>query len=392
MNTKTIWPICLVLLASCGGGGSGSNDTPAGFNGTVSSITLASDGSDDIYVGGEFTSYAGTVRNRIARINSDLSIDIDFDPGAGFDGRVSAIETANGSNDINAGGEFATYDGTSRSCIARINSDGSLDTTFDPGTGCDSTVSTVVNADNVGGVIYIGGDFTTFNGNSAAESLIPVDGSGIFFGGGGIDTLTGFNSNVFSAVVEGGELIAGGSFTRYDGTANTNRIARINSGSTDLFSGVGSRFNGTVYSLLLAGDGTGDIYVGGDFTSYNGVTRNRVARLNSDGSLDTAFATGSGFDGAVRTLALATDSSGDVYAGGEFTTYRLNDRNGIARINNDSSNDAAFDPGMGFNGVVHAITPANNGSGDLYVGGNFTTYQGNEANRIIRLDSAGTSY
>ena len=68
-------------------------------------------------------------------------------------------------------------------------------------------------------------------------------------------------------------------------------------------------FNSTVLSIALAGDGSGDVYVGGDFTSYNGIAVTALVRLNADGTVDLAFATGVGFNGTVRSIALAGDGS-----------------------------------------------------------------------------------
>ena len=84
---------------------------------------------------------------------------------------------------------------------------------------------------------------------------------------------------------------------------------------------------------MVATDGSGDIYVGGPFTSYNGITINRIARLNSDGSLDTGFTpTGTGLNSSVQSLALATDGSGDIYVGGDFLSYAEQIYNFIVRL------------------------------------------------------------
>ena len=64
----------------------------------------------------------------------------------------------------------------------------------------------------------------------------------------------------------------------------------------------------------------GKVLIGGGFTTYNGTSRGYVARLNSDGSLDTGFlATGAGADNLVTSVAVQSD--GKVLIGGSFTTY-----------------------------------------------------------------------
>src|SRR5262245_18989532 len=54
-------------------------------------------------------------------------------------------------------------------------------------------------------------------------------------------------------------------------------------------------FNGTVFTISLSADGSKDVYVGGDFTTYNGAQANRIVRLNADGTIDQAFVAASGF-------------------------------------------------------------------------------------------------
>ncbi len=67
-----------------------------------------------------------------------------------------------------------------------------------------------------------------------------------------------------------------------------------------------------VYSMVEQPDGK--VLIGGEFTSYNGVPRNRIARINADGSLDASFNPGSGADGTVNSMALQAD--GKVVVGG----------------------------------------------------------------------------
>ena len=74
------------------------------------------------------------------------------------------------------------------------------------------------------------------------------------------------------------------------------------------------------------------------------------------------------FNAPLYTVATATDGSGDVYAGGGFSTYLETESNRIIRLNPDGTIDAGFDVGTGFNGIVWSINPTSDGSGDVYVG------------------------
>jgi len=150
-------------------------------------------------------------------------------------------------------------------------------------------------------------------------------------------------------------------------------------------------FNSTVSSIAPALDGSDDVYVGGVFTSYKKLEANRIARLNNDGSLDTGFVTGTGFDDRTRTVSPANDSSGDVYVGGSFTSYNGTAVGYIARLNLDGTLDTVFDTGTGFSSTVNIIVPATDGSGDVYVGGSFTSYNGTAVGSgLVRLNDDGS--
>jgi uncharacterized delta-60 repeat protein len=150
-------------------------------------------------------------------------------------------------------------------------------------------------------------------------------------------------------------------------------------------------FNSTVNTIGPASDSSDDVYVGGLFTVYKNSIVNRIARLNNDGSLDTGFATGSGFNGSVSTIAPANDGSGDVYVGGGFASYDGTPVGDIVRLNLDGTRDAGFDNGSGFNGAVKIIAPAIDGSGDIYVSGFFTSYDGVVVGSgLIRLNDDGS--
>ena len=92
--------------------------------------------------------------------------------------------------------------------------------------------------------------------------------------------------------------------------------------------------NGPVYALetqYTAQYTTNKVLIGGGFTSYNGVARNNIARLNANGSLDTSFNPGTGANGAVYAIA-DNDYIRKARIGGAFTTYNGVSRPGIAQI------------------------------------------------------------
>src|SRR5438309_1203319 len=94
----------------------------------------------------------------------------------------------------------------------------------------------------------------------------------------------------------------------------------------------------SVYATAVQADGK--ILAGGQFTSIGGQTRNRIARLNPDGTLDTAFDPNAN----APVNAIAVQADGKILVGGDFTNIGGQTRNRIARLNSDGTLDTTFDP------------------------------------------------
>jgi uncharacterized delta-60 repeat protein len=370
----------------------------AGFDNDVNTVTVQGDGK--IIVGGAFISYNdGTTHSlgRIVRLNSDGTFDNTFSPGAGFDGSVDTL-AIQGNGKIIVGGFFSSYnDGTDHSVgnIARLNSDGTFDSTFSPGAGFDGFVETL--AIQGDGKIIVGGAFSSYNDGTdhSLGRIARLNSDGTFD-----DTFspgTGFGGTVLSLAIQtDGDILAGGAFSSYnDGTPHSlGRIARLNSdGTFDNTFSPGTGFNNNVNTVTVQGDGK--IIVGGAFTSYNDGTPHslgRIARLNSDGTFDDTFSPGTGFGGTVLSLAIQTD--GDILAGGAFSSYNDGTPHSlgrIARLNSDGTFDDTFSPGTGFGGTVLSL--AIQTDGDILAGGAFSSYNDGTTHSlgyVAKLSSDGS--
>jgi uncharacterized delta-60 repeat protein len=348
----------------------------SGFNAIVNTIQIQSDGK--ILVGGEFTEYDGIPSNYIIRLNSDGSIDNTFDIGDGFDGTVRTISIQSDGK-ILVGGGFATYNGTPSNYIIRLNSDGSIDNTFDIGEGFDNTVNTIqIQSD---GKILIGGVFSSYDG-IPANRIIRLNSDGSID-----DTFVigeGFDNWVYTIQIQiDGKILVGGIFTSYDNT-NAFYIVRLNSdGSIDDTFVIGGGFNGGVRTIEIQSDSK--ILVGGDFTEYDGTPSNYFIRLNSDGSIDNTFVIGTGFDNWVYTIQIQID--GKILVGGNFSSYDGILSKFIIRLNSDGSIDNTFVVGTGFNNTVLTMLIKDNGT--LLIGGGFSSYKQTTINKIIRLNTSG---
>src|SRR5687768_5373241 len=274
----------------------------------------------------------------IYRLNSDGSLDSSFNGGVVMtDGDVLAV-TLQPDGKIVAGGRFRNVNGTVRGGIARINSDGSVDPTFLGSTsGADGRVAAI--ALQADGRFLVGGNFTNFNGSVRSHiTRLNADGT--------LDNT--FAASLVLLVPEGdgvnaiamqpdGKVLIGGAFTTINGTSR-NYLARLNSnGSLDA-----SFLNGlagpssVVKAIVLQPDAK--VLIGGDFTGVNGVSRNRLARLNPNGSTDTGFANGLSFAFQSGVSALALQADGKVLAGGGF--YGPPDF--LVRMNPNGTVDSTF--------------------------------------------------
>jgi uncharacterized delta-60 repeat protein len=303
----------------------------------------------------------------------------------GFNNTVLSMKIdSNGK--IYLGGNFTSYNNVNANRIIRLNPDGTVDTGFVYGSGFTSTVEFIeIDAD---GKIYVGGQFTSYNGVGVNRIIrLNPDGTrddAFVYG-------SGFNQTVeFIKIDVNGKIYVGGAFTSYNGVG-ANRIIRLNpDGTVDTGFVYGTGFSSTVISIEI--DDNGKIYCGGFFASfsgsatYNGTVANRIIRLNPDGTVDTDFNFGTGFSQTVESIKI--DSNGKIYVVGQFTLYNGVGATRIIRLNPDGTVDTGFVSGSGFSSTVLSIKIDDNDK--IYCGGAFNTYNGVGSVGIIRLNPDGT--
>jgi len=356
-------------------------DNSIGFNNfSVDSIVLQPDGK--ILCGGSFQQYKGLFEFCIIRLNSDGTKDLTFDNSIGFNSTVDTIALQSDGK-ILCGGTFNAYKGLPNFFISRLNSDGSIDLTFDNSIGFDTSVNTIVIQPD--GKILVGGAFTTYKG-LVENCIIRLNSDGtkdLTF-----DNSIGFDLAVFSIALQSdSKILVGGAFTTYKGIAE-NRIIRLNSdGTKDLTFDNSIGFNSFLGVREIALQSDGKILCGGNFTTYKGLPENYIIRLNSDGTKDLTFDNSIGFDSSVLSIVLQSD--GKIIVGGAFTTYKGISANGIIRLNSDGTKDLTFDNSDGFDSAVISI--AIQPDGKIFCGGLFTKYKGYENNSIVKLNSDGNS-
>ncbi|HTZ20633.1 MAG TPA: delta-60 repeat domain-containing protein, partial [Opitutaceae bacterium] len=379
----------LVRLNADGGLDIGFNPSP---DGAVLAILVRTDTGHvgQIVVAGAFSNICGVARNHIAQLNSDGTLDASFDPDASSDVDVM-LQQPDGK--ILIGGAFTSLTpngattATSIQYLARLNTDGTVDTAFNPTP--DNQVSSLAlqPADNK---ILVGGVFSNFSPNAATTATKRMSIARLNADG----TLDpGFDpngtGNVMSLIVQpDGKILMCGNFLTVGGWSRSG-IARLQT-SGNLDENFNPSANGQVNSMVLQADGS--ILVGGAFSGISNVTRARLARLNADGSLDLSFDPSP--DDQVNVLSLQAD--GTVMIGGYFTAFRSNGTllaggafnnigglptKHLALLRDDGNVDATFQPNP--DGTVNALLLQTDGS--FVVGGDFTHIAGVARSRLARF-------
>ncbi len=291
----------------------------SGANGTIYALVRQPDGK--ILIGGSFTSFNGTTRNRIARINTDGSLDTTFDPSSGADGTVYTI-LLKPDGTVLIGGSFSHYNGATRNGLALLDHTGSLDNTFADFTG-PTVFSIKALALQTDGKLLVGGSYYHSTGNlRAGLKRLNTDGSvdatfsGLIEGASDAFDTQYLGDIQEIAIQPDGKILVAGDFSQFNGTAR-NGIARLtNTGALDTTFNPDA--NALVSALLPLPDGS--LLIGGDFTTIGGATATRIARLSASGSLDTSFAAAGGHGGTVEDFALQSD--GNVILAGDFASFQ----------------------------------------------------------------------
>lgn len=257
---------------------------------------------------------------------------------------------------------------------------GSLDPTFNPGTGANGTVGAIVVQPD--GKIVLGGAFTSFNGTPVGHivRLLPDGAVDTTFHAG-----SGFNGTLLDLEVQtDGKLLACGTFTQFDGTTLTGRLVRLNADGTRDTGFVPPVFGlVSINGIAIKSDGRIVICGGMGITTP---LQLKVCQLNTDGSPDASFTTGSGFTGFVQKVAVLTNDR--LALAGSFTSYAGTARAGLCVLMPNGLLDAGFDPGTGCDQIPAVLEPAANGA--FYIGGGFSSYQGGTVPKMFRLSSTGT--
>ncbi len=309
-------------------------------------LALQPDGK--VIVAGDFTSVDGVTRGRIARLNTDGSLDTSFDPGNGFDDEVVAVALQSDGK-ILVGGKFRKFQNHWRKGYCRLNADGSLDWSYNVGQAVHSDDDGWVHSIAIqpDGKAIVGGCFSRYDYNSA-YSLARVNTNGSY--DGSFDTTPGVNGYLHVVKLQGdGKILIGGSFSRYDNKSRSNLARVLPNGRNDDSFDVGRGPNKDVYTISLFPDGK--IFIGGNFSDVDKKKRQGVARILVDGSVDPSyqieFTQGQG-QAVPSWIVYGSDieSTGRVIVGGNLRAYNPQSgaRGAFVRLDANGAIDHSYNP------------------------------------------------
>jgi uncharacterized delta-60 repeat protein len=273
---------------------------------------------------GTFTTFSGVSTNRIARLNYNGTLDTSFVIGTGFTRETTYASLDTGNKILVCGFGDNQYSGTPTGMICRLNTNGSLDTTFSnnaiPGTSVNFISKVIKNSD---GTYYVSGNFT----HVGRANLIKLNSDGTYASTDPFNTSgVGFNGRVNDfEILPDGKLICVGDMNRYNGVNIPRGIIRLNPNGTRDTSFVLGGYSNYQHEVIVQGDKY--ISVGFAFL-YSGIPINNITRLNPNGTLDTTWNSGNftslTTEDAIQHLYQitgATNDAGYIFCAGFFDSY-----------------------------------------------------------------------
>ncbi|MDB6057841.1 MAG: hypothetical protein JWO95_1685, partial [Verrucomicrobiales bacterium] len=340
----------------------------------VTALAVQSDGK--VIAGGQayFTNFNGTPIHFVCRINVDGSLDSTFltNVGTGPAGQGFTISKVVVQPDghILVGGTFTTWNGTSRTALVRLNSDGTLDTSFMSGGGPSGVFAPNVAAIALqpDGKILIGGFFYSFAGH-AVPSLVRMNADGSYDPS---FVVPAQNIGVAAIGVQSdGKIFVGGAFSAWAGFSTPGIVRLMPDGTLDAaFAPTHTIPFPSLSSLYAPGDGS--VYIGGFVEGTSVTTTRYFAHLYSNGSMDALAPSTVGWVGDIQPYP----------TGGLLVSGRFRDVSGLSRgeffyIDSNGNVDPAFAPPpyTDITGdLVHIYTVATAPDGKIVFGGWFTNY------------------
>jgi uncharacterized delta-60 repeat protein len=278
--------------------GNGAHDASFTLNTSSAPRKLYQQADGKILVTGSFTSVGVNNYKYIFRLNKDLTLDTAFSVNIGTSGSNYTYEAAtDAAGRIYVTGEFTSFNGHQTYRIARLLSDGTVDTSF---VGNAFSTAQALSVSDYG--VFVGGNFTNYGGGNY---LIKLNEDGTRDTSFTADT---GNRSVYAlALQEDGKLLVSTSYIPY--------LRRLETtGANDVSFSPSFALNSSVSDIEIRP--SGKILIAG---AFSGTGVNRLAQLLPNGTLDPDFDIGTGFDNSVASVNI--NLAGQIWVGGYFSNY-----------------------------------------------------------------------
>lgn len=188
-------------------------------NGGISDAIVQSDGK--LIIVGSFTTFNGKPANHIVRLNLDGSVDESFNAGTGANEDIYSIRYNANTNKITIAGRFTRYNGVEYTGVALLNPDGSLDQSFKPGRIIGGIASFAAQLND--GKMLVTGSFNYYD-DHVRQGLMILNANGKL--AEGYNNTGGFQGRVFDMVETststGARVTLVGDISRFNGTFPNN--------------------------------------------------------------------------------------------------------------------------------------------------------------------------
>jgi uncharacterized delta-60 repeat protein len=339
-----------------------------------------------VLLAGQVADGLGTRSTTVVRLKMDGTADGTFHSpefliagtaGRGLDASIFAL-ALQPDGKILVCGSFAKVDGLMRHGLVRLNTDGTLDETFDAGLLGGNVHAVAVQPD---GTMLIGGIFDQINGE-------PRTGFACLEANGALSARFAAAPRINSQVLVGiesvtqdnrGRIFLGGGFDKVNGVPQTNIVCITPDGEIDPTFDTKGGASGLVTKVFALPDGK--IMVSGLFDIIAKNSYKRLARLNPNGSIDSTFRPSPAPNGEIYDFLTLED--GRIFVAGAFTRISSAKSSYLALLNNRGTTDSSFDMGSGPGDYCFSL--ALRGDGSLFSVGSFSTFDHQPAHGFARI-------
>lgn len=324
--------------------------------------------------------------------------------GSGFPSGYVQATAVQPDGKILVGGSSTTYNGSTIGLLTRLNTDGSIDPSFNTGTAFAQSTGGVPSIQSIlvlpDGSILVAGNFLRYNsGTNNVTQLVKLSATGV------LDTTFVSNLGVVSGVVmrltllSTGDIVVGGQMVSVGGVT-IGGIFKINPSGQ-----VNTAFNSNIGTGFTLGGGSGALtvlgcvelannnlmIVGTSLNRLNGIAIGNIAEIQTDGTPVSAVNTELGTGANDTITRIIKQSTGKVVIAGWFSSLKGVTTGRIARLNADGTVDTTFNQsGVGFNGRVDVIALDANDKIIVGTNGVSPTFNGSQVSQLLKLSADGS--